>query len=187
MCLFLWYKWDIRGNLNTRLRKLDKADTIDAIILAVAGLERMGLNSRISLPPEVICCKKKNSTQCYWYHPYISGNSAICFTTCSWTRSASSGVQRQWSLCRFLAWKDQPPPFHSNLFGRTSTLGKAARWVPYPLPSSLAHFPPNHIYFFELYPEVAIGVHGSIEKRENRDMLLLEASVFSIRLFLALS
>jgi hydroxymethylbilane synthase len=37
---------DIRGNLNTRLAKLD-AGEYDAIILAVAGLERLGMSDRI--------------------------------------------------------------------------------------------------------------------------------------------
>ncbi|KAL5019761.1 hypothetical protein ScPMuIL_002653 [Solemya velum] len=39
---------NIRGNLNTRLKKLDDADIYDAIILAVAGLDRMGWQNRIS-------------------------------------------------------------------------------------------------------------------------------------------
>ena len=45
---------DIRGNLNTRLSKLD-AGEYDAIILAVAGLQRLGMSSRIHqvLPPEI--------------------------------------------------------------------------------------------------------------------------------------
>ena len=38
---------DIRGNVDTRLRKLDEGQ-YDAIILAVAGLKRMNLESRIS-------------------------------------------------------------------------------------------------------------------------------------------
>jgi hydroxymethylbilane synthase len=38
----------IRGNVQTRLRKLD-ADDFDAILLARAGLERLGLAGRISL------------------------------------------------------------------------------------------------------------------------------------------
>lgn len=44
----------LRGNVGTRLSKLDKGD-YDAIILAVAGLERLGLSARIryALPPEV--------------------------------------------------------------------------------------------------------------------------------------
>jgi hydroxymethylbilane synthase len=38
---------DVRGNLDTRLRKLDNGD-YDAIMLACAGLVRMGLESRIT-------------------------------------------------------------------------------------------------------------------------------------------
>lgn len=37
---------DLRGNVNTRLQKLDKGD-YDAIILAAAGLIRLGFNGRI--------------------------------------------------------------------------------------------------------------------------------------------
>ncbi|XP_038159081.1 porphobilinogen deaminase-like isoform X3 [Cyprinodon tularosa] len=40
---------DIRGNLNTRLKKLDEKDDFAAIILAAAGLKRMGWEDRISL------------------------------------------------------------------------------------------------------------------------------------------
>lgn len=45
---------DIRGNLNTRLRKLDEGG-YDAIILAVAGLQRMDMGDRIHeiLPPDI--------------------------------------------------------------------------------------------------------------------------------------
>lgn len=45
---------DIRGNLNTRLRKLDEGN-YDAIILAVAGLERLEMGDRIHqiLPPDI--------------------------------------------------------------------------------------------------------------------------------------
>lgn len=44
----------LRGNVGTRLSKLDNGD-YDAIILAVAGLKRLGLESRVrtALPPEV--------------------------------------------------------------------------------------------------------------------------------------
>uniref|UniRef100_A0A8D0G9M0 Porphobilinogen deaminase n=1 Tax=Sphenodon punctatus TaxID=8508 RepID=A0A8D0G9M0_SPHPU len=38
---------DIRGNLNTRLKKLDEKEDFSAIILAAAGLKRMGWESRI--------------------------------------------------------------------------------------------------------------------------------------------
>ena len=46
---------EIRGNVETRLKKLDVGD-YDAVILAEAGLERLGLSDRISLrlaPPEM--------------------------------------------------------------------------------------------------------------------------------------
>ncbi|XP_070761852.1 porphobilinogen deaminase-like isoform X5 [Enoplosus armatus] len=39
---------DIRGNLNTRLKKLDEKEDFAAIILAAAGLKRMGWERRIS-------------------------------------------------------------------------------------------------------------------------------------------
>jgi hydroxymethylbilane synthase len=42
---------DLRGNVDTRLRKLDAGD-YDAIILACAGLRRLGLGHRISSPVE---------------------------------------------------------------------------------------------------------------------------------------
>ncbi|XP_072094375.1 hydroxymethylbilane synthase, b isoform X3 [Mobula birostris] len=45
---------DIRGNLNTRLKKLDEKNDFSAIVLAAAGLRRMGWENRISqiLEPE---------------------------------------------------------------------------------------------------------------------------------------
>jgi hydroxymethylbilane synthase len=45
---------DVRGNVNTRLAKLD-AGEYDAIILAVAGLERLGMSDRIHqvIAPEI--------------------------------------------------------------------------------------------------------------------------------------
>jgi hydroxymethylbilane synthase len=46
---------DVRGNVGTRLRKLDEGD-YDALLLAAAGLLRLGLGHRISLylPPDVM-------------------------------------------------------------------------------------------------------------------------------------
>lgn len=46
----------VRGNLDTRLRKLDEGQ-YDAIVLAAAGLKRLGWGDRIaeSLAPEVMC------------------------------------------------------------------------------------------------------------------------------------
>jgi hydroxymethylbilane synthase len=45
---------DLRGNIHTRLAKLDAGD-YDAIILAASGLKRVGLDDRIraELPPEI--------------------------------------------------------------------------------------------------------------------------------------
>jgi hydroxymethylbilane synthase len=45
---------DVRGNLNTRMAKLD-AGEYDALILAAAGLQRLGMSDRIHqiLPPEI--------------------------------------------------------------------------------------------------------------------------------------
>uniref|UniRef100_A0A3Q3CXJ9 hydroxymethylbilane synthase n=1 Tax=Haplochromis burtoni TaxID=8153 RepID=A0A3Q3CXJ9_HAPBU len=47
---------DIRGNLNTRLKKLDEKNDFAAIILAAAGLRRMGWESRISQVHCVVIC-----------------------------------------------------------------------------------------------------------------------------------
>jgi len=46
----------IRGNVDTRLRKLDEGQ-FDAIVMAAAGLKRLGWADRIAeiLPPEVMC------------------------------------------------------------------------------------------------------------------------------------
>ena len=46
---------DVRGNVETRLRKLDRGE-FDALVLAEAGLERLGLADRIArvLTPEVL-------------------------------------------------------------------------------------------------------------------------------------
>ena len=47
--------FDLRGNVNTRLRKLDEGE-YDAIVLAVAGLKRLGFADRIRqvLPREMV-------------------------------------------------------------------------------------------------------------------------------------
>ncbi|HZP02907.1 MAG TPA: hydroxymethylbilane synthase, partial [Terriglobia bacterium] len=46
----------VRGNLDTRLRKLDRGDC-DALILAAAGVHRLGLQNRITayFAPEEMC------------------------------------------------------------------------------------------------------------------------------------
>ena len=45
----------VRGNVGTRLRKLD-AGGYDLLVLAVAGLERLGLADRISMPIDPAIC-----------------------------------------------------------------------------------------------------------------------------------
>ncbi len=50
---------DVRGNLNTRLRKLDEGDgdiLYDAIVLATAGLVRMGWENRLSHELDASVC-----------------------------------------------------------------------------------------------------------------------------------
>ena len=46
----------IRGNVDTRIRKLKEGDEYDAIVLAVAGLERMGLGTEITeiIDPDIM-------------------------------------------------------------------------------------------------------------------------------------
>ena len=45
----------VRGNVGTRLRKLDAGDH-DVLVLAVAGLERLGLGDRVSMPIDADAC-----------------------------------------------------------------------------------------------------------------------------------
>ena len=45
----------VRGNVGTRLRKLDAGDH-DLLVLAVAGLERLGLGDRVSMPIDADAC-----------------------------------------------------------------------------------------------------------------------------------
>ncbi len=57
---------DLRGNVGTRLSKLDNGE-YDAIILAVAGLKRLGLETRIKTAlalnnaclPLARCCRHR--------------------------------------------------------------------------------------------------------------------------------
>jgi hydroxymethylbilane synthase len=61
---------DIRGNVDTRLRKLDQGD-FDALILARAALERMQLDNRIS------CILGEP----HWYHAVAQGAIALQIRT----------------------------------------------------------------------------------------------------------
>jgi len=44
-----WQPVNIRGNVDTRLRKVDRGE-VHAVILAAAGLERLGFSGRITRP-----------------------------------------------------------------------------------------------------------------------------------------
>jgi len=59
---------EIRGNVDTRLRKVE-AGECDAIVLAKAGLDRLGLSSRITeiLPPEIVLSAVGQGVLCAEY------------------------------------------------------------------------------------------------------------------------
>jgi hydroxymethylbilane synthase len=59
----------VRGNLNTRLKKLDESGDYDALVLATAGLERLGWHDRID--------QELDSTQCM----YAVGQGALAIET----------------------------------------------------------------------------------------------------------
>lgn len=84
---------EIRGNVDTRLRKLDQGD-YDAILLAEAGLRRLGLEDRISLllaPPE--------------FYPAVSqGALGIeCRESDDHVRSLLAGLTNAGAFCEVLA------------------------------------------------------------------------------------
>ena len=59
----------VRGNLNTRLKKLDESGDYDALVLATAGLERLGWNDRID--------QELDSSECM----YAVGQGALAVET----------------------------------------------------------------------------------------------------------
>ena len=59
----------VRGNLNTRLRKLDDGEEYDALVLATAGLERLGWHHRID--------QELDSSECM----YAVGQGALAVET----------------------------------------------------------------------------------------------------------
>ncbi len=76
----------LRGNVGTRLGKLDNGD-YDAIILAVAGLKRLGLEERIrrALPPKSCRCRRsarvRSASSAAWTmqrHPRAAGAAEPC-------------------------------------------------------------------------------------------------------------
>ncbi len=82
----------LRGNLDTRLRKLDEGQ-YDAIVLAVAGLKRLGLGERVraELPAEIslpavgqgalgIECLAARPEIAAWLAPLVDSETAACVT-----------------------------------------------------------------------------------------------------------
>jgi len=59
---------EIRGNVDTRLRKVEQGDC-DAIVLAKAGLDRLGFSSRVAqiLPPEIMLSAVGQGVLCAEY------------------------------------------------------------------------------------------------------------------------
>ena len=81
---------DLRGNVNTRLAKLDNGD-FDAIVLASAGLIRLGMQSRITMPFDTefmvpasgqgiigIECRSEDTETREWLQPLHNSLSAVC-------------------------------------------------------------------------------------------------------------
>lgn len=80
----------VRGNLQTRLQKLDRGE-VDALVLAAAGLKRLGLAARISRafePDEIIpaagqgilAVQGRTGESCPWLEGYIDPVAAACAT-----------------------------------------------------------------------------------------------------------
>ena len=78
----------VRGNLQTRLRKLDEGE-YSALVLAAAGLKRLGLEERISryFSPEemlpaagqgILALQGRAGEDYSWLEDYLDGNSALC-------------------------------------------------------------------------------------------------------------
>lgn len=56
-----------RGNLNTRLQKLDELQEFSAIILAAAGLQRMGWQNRVGQVRAVPVPSRFISVPCLYF------------------------------------------------------------------------------------------------------------------------
>ena len=78
----------VRGNLQTRLKKLD-AGEYDALVLAAAGMNRLGISDRISRlfePDEIIpaagqgilAVQGRAGADCPWLEGYIDAGAAVC-------------------------------------------------------------------------------------------------------------
>lgn len=97
---------NIRGNLNTRLAKLD-AGQFDAIVLAVAGLERLGMGDRVTqtIPPDIslhavgqgalgIECRADDTEMLEVLQPLVDENSRRrCLAERAFLRQLEGGCQ----------------------------------------------------------------------------------------------
>ena len=73
---FLTSLFPQRGNLNTRLKKLDEANIFSAIVLAVAGVKRMKWDHRISYILEVVTVVGEIILECFstWRNNFANLN-----------------------------------------------------------------------------------------------------------------
>ena len=92
----------VRGNVNTRLKKLDDGE-FDALVLAVAGLKRLGLENRISkifeadeiLPAPgqgILACQGRADENYFYLEKINDSNSKFCaFAERSFSRALNAG------------------------------------------------------------------------------------------------
>ena len=98
----------LRGNLDTRLGKLDRGD-YDAIVLAAAGLERLGLGGRIRslLDPAVslpaagqgalgIEIRDDRDDMRAWLAPLVSAGTRACWPNAPCRASWAAPVRCRW-------------------------------------------------------------------------------------------
>jgi hydroxymethylbilane synthase len=97
---------DLRGNVQTRLRKLDDGE-FDAIVLAAAGLERLGLGARVRaaiLPPQMLPAAGQGALgiECLQVRDDVQTLMAALADTPTWTcvRAERAFAQRLGGSCQ---------------------------------------------------------------------------------------
>ena len=103
----------IRGNVDTRLRKLDEGQ-FDAIVLAAAGLNRLGWSDRIAeyLPVELMC-------------PAV-GQGCACRRDANRQRPGDAGVL-SWTILRHARPSQPNAPYWPYLAGDAKSLSERTR------------------------------------------------------------
>ena len=129
----------LRGNLDTRLRKLDEGG-YDAIVLATAGLKRLGLGERIrcSLPVEQMLpaagqgalgleIRSDRGDQAQWQSALDGLNHRDTWLACQAERAVSRAMGGSCSmpLAAYAQWTDASTLHLRTLLGHPSD----ARWV----------------------------------------------------------